>query len=138
MSAVMIKNIEGVPVGFLQQVKWMKEWRLWDKTWTKEGPYRVMQAAGTKPLRGYIDKRQATVVEWVKLRPIFEVCAEETGYEGGRNLREPWWRQADEEQQLEATLKNILAAVGERRRRESERSGGGEGGEEESASGSDG
>ena len=138
MSAVMIKNIEGVPVGFLQQVTGMKEWRLWDKTWTKEGPYRVMQEAGTKPLRGYIDKRQATVVEWVKLRPIFEVCAEETGYEGGGKLCKPWWQQAAVEQQLEATLENILAEVGERRLQESDRRDGGEGGEEELVSVSDG
>ena len=31
----------------------------------------------------YIDRRQATVAEWVVLRPILEVCYKETGYEGG-------------------------------------------------------
>ena len=92
LSAAMLKNLEGVHVGFLRQVTGMKARRLGDKTWTKEGPDRVLQAAGTKSLREYIDKRQATVAEWVALRPIFEVCAKETGYEGGGKLREPWWR----------------------------------------------
>ena len=38
---------------------------------------------GTKPLWEYIDKRQAKVLEWVALWPIFEVCVNETGYKGG-------------------------------------------------------
>ena len=38
----------------------------------------VLQAAGTKPLWEHFKKSQATVVEWVDLRPIFEVCAKET------------------------------------------------------------
>ena len=49
----------------------------------------MLQAEGTKPLREYIDKRQAAVVEWVVLRPIFEICEKETGYEGGGKLRKP-------------------------------------------------
>ena len=75
----------------------------------------MLQAAGTKPLQEYIDKRQAAVEEWVSLRPIFEVCAKETGYEGGGKLHELWWRQEAEDQQLGATLKNISAAARERR-----------------------
>ena len=47
--------------------------RLREVAWRKEGQYRVLQAAGTEPLREYIDKKQETVVEWVALRPIFEV-----------------------------------------------------------------
>ena len=49
----------------------------------------MIQAAGTKPLREYIDKRQAAVVEWVVLRTIFEVYKKETGYKGGGKLRKP-------------------------------------------------
>ena len=60
----------------------------------------MLQAEGTKPLREYIDKRQAKVAEWVALWPIFEVCEKETGYEGGGELREPWWQQEAAEQQL--------------------------------------
>ena len=35
------------------------------------------------PLRDYIKKRQTTVAEWETLIPIFEVCAKDTGDEGG-------------------------------------------------------
>ena len=38
-------------------------------------------------------------------------------------MREPWWRQADAEQQLKAMLKEILAAVREQRQKESMRLG---------------
>ena len=98
----------------------------------------MLQSEGTKLLREYIVKRQATVAESVALCPIFEVCAEETGYEGGGKLCKPWWQQVAVEQQLEATLENILAEVGERRLQESDRRDGGEGGEEELVSVSDG
>ena len=88
-------------MGFLRQVTWMKARRLGDNTWTKEGLERLIQTAGTKPLWEYINKKQAMVVEWVALRPIFEVCAKEKGYEGGgilvicgsgRRLRSNNWR----------------------------------------------
>ena len=39
----------------------------------------MIQAAGEKYLNIYIDKRQATVSEWVALRNIFELCANVTG-----------------------------------------------------------
>ena len=54
----------------------------------------MIQAEETKPLRDYINNRQAVLAEWVALRPIFEVCAKDTGYDGGRRLRELWWQQA--------------------------------------------
>ena len=43
----------------------------------------MIQEAGTQPLHKYIDQRHATVVEWVSLRPIFEVLSNETVYKGG-------------------------------------------------------
>ena len=55
------------------------------------------------------------VAEWVDLWHIFEVCAKETGYEGGGNLQGTWWRKEAAEKQLEAMLKNISEAVGDRR-----------------------
>ena len=124
-------------MGFLRQFTGMKARSLGCKTWTKEGPDRVLQAAGTKLLREYIYQRQAAVAEWVALWTKFEVCTKETVYDGGGKLRERWWRQAAAEQQLKATLKNISAAAGERKQQESDRHGRGEGGEEESASGGD-
>ena len=75
----MPNKLKGVHVGLLQQETWMKSRRLGEETWTKEGTDRVIQVAGTKLLLEYIDKRQSTVAEWVALRPIFEVCAKETG-----------------------------------------------------------
>ena len=116
----------------------MKAQRIGDKTCTKEGPDRVLQTEGTKPLQEYIDKTQATVAKWVALWPIFEVYAKDMGYEGGGELCEPWWRHAAAEQQLEAKLKNISAGAGEWRQREYDRHGGGKGGEEESVLGRDG
>ena len=81
LSSEMLNKLDGVHVGFQQQETGMKARRLGDKTWTKEGPERVLQTAGTEPLQDYMNKRQATVAEWVALCPIFEVCAKETGYE---------------------------------------------------------
>ena len=73
--AAMLNNIEGVRMGFLRHVTWMKARKLRYKTWKKDGPDRAIQAAGTKPLREYIDKMQVVVAETVALWPIFEVCA---------------------------------------------------------------
>ena len=47
----------------------------------------VLQAKGTKPLRGYIERRKAMVAEWVFLRPVFEVCVKEMGFKGGEGAR---------------------------------------------------
>ena len=83
LSAPMAKKLEGVHVGFLRQVT-----RLKDGSWQKVALDKVLREGGTQPLQTYIGRRQATVAEWVALRPIFEVCAKETGYEGGGRLRE--------------------------------------------------
>ena len=138
LSAPMAKKLEGVHMGFLRQVTRLKAKRLKDGSWQKVASDRVLQGAGTQPLQTYIGRRQATVAEWVALRPIFEVYAKETGYEGGGRLREPWWRQTAAEKQLRATLEDILVAAMERRRQEPSRRGGGEGVEEESDSESNG
>ena len=45
-----------------------------DKTWRKVSEETVLEKSGTQPLGTYIDRRQATVAEWVALRPILEVC----------------------------------------------------------------
>ena len=67
----------------------------------------MIQAAGAKHLWGYIDRRQATVAEWVYLRQIIKVCAKETGYEVGGRLSKQWWQQMAGEHQLKTTLKEI-------------------------------
>ena len=48
----------------------------------------MIHVTGTKPIREYIESRQATVVEWVTLRPVFEVCVKDTGFEGGGKEQE--------------------------------------------------
>ena len=77
------------------------------------------------------------MAEWVKLRPILEVCDRETGYEGGGRRREPWRRQTSARNQLGAMLKEILAAARERRIKYGRRgkSGGGDRDKEESENG---
>ena len=117
-------------MGFLRQVTKLKAKILKGVSWRKVAADRVLQGSGTQPLQTYLDRSQTKVVEWVTLRPIFEVCARETGYDGGGKLREPWWRQAAAEKQLRVTLKYFLSAATERRRKESGRRGGGKGGEE--------
>ena len=76
-------------------------------TWRQVAAEMVLEKAGTQSLGTYIERRQATMAEWVALRPILEVCDRETGYEGGGRLREPWWRQMAVRKQLSATLKKI-------------------------------
>ena len=43
---------------------------------------KFFKKAVTQYLGAHIGKQQATVVEWVSLRPIMEVNNKETGYEG--------------------------------------------------------
>ena len=77
-----------------------------------------------------MDRRQATVAEWVALRTIFDVCAVETGYEGGGRLRVPWWRHEAAENQLKVMVEAILAVARVLRQHESGRHGGRKGGSE--------
>ena len=51
------------------------------------------------------------------LWPIFEVCMQETWYEGGGQIRGPWCRQTSADAQLRAFLKEILEDARERRKR---------------------
>ena len=61
---------------------------------------------------------------WVDLRPIFEVCALETDYEGGGRLQVLWWSQAAAEKHLKFTAESILLESRVWRQRESRRRGG--------------
>ena len=75
-------------------------------------------------------RRKATVAEWVFTRPIFDVCAQETGYEGGGILQVPWCSQKAAEDQLRVTVEAISAAARVRRQQGSGRRDGSEGGSE--------
>ena len=68
---------------------------------------KVLKEVSTQTLGTYIDKRQATVVEGVALRPILEIYDRETGYKGEGRLWEPWWRQTAARNQLGETLEEI-------------------------------
>ena len=72
---------------------------------------KVLNKSGIQSLGAYIDRQQASVKEWVALRPILEVRKKETGYEGGGGLQEPWLTQTEAIKQLSVTLKEISAAA---------------------------
>ena len=57
----------------------------------KRGSGKSTQGSGNPDTGAYIDKLQATVAEWVELKPIIEIYDRETGYRGGVKRREPWW-----------------------------------------------
>ena len=50
--------------------------------WETPGAEVVWEASGTQSAMTYIGRHQATVVQWVALRPIIEVCAGEKSYGG--------------------------------------------------------
>ena len=76
-------NLEGVNAGFLRQVMGQKANRQRYKTWRSAAAVKVLKEAVTHTLGSYIDKWQATVLEWVTLRPILDIYNRDTGYEGG-------------------------------------------------------
>ena len=84
----------------------------------------MLQEAETQPLQTDIGRRLAEVVEWVVLQPIFEVCANATGYRGEGRHRETWWCQEEANKQLGATLEDILEAERDQWQWESGRRGG--------------
>ena len=66
-----------------------------DRTWEMARAEVVWETVGLKSKMTYIGRLQETVTHSVALRPIFEVCAGETSYEGGGCRREVCWRQGD-------------------------------------------
>ena len=81
--------------------------RLADGTWDMPRVEVLREAAGTQLAMTYIGRKQATVAQWIALRPIFEGCASKTGYKGGSFRREDWWRQGVTDKKLWATLEEI-------------------------------
>ena len=65
-------------MGFLRQVMGNMYKRHRYGTWRKGADARVLKEAGNHTMGTYIDKWQETVVEWVVLRPILDVCDRET------------------------------------------------------------
>ena len=109
LLAEMSRNLEGVHVILLRQLTGQKAARQRDRTWRSVEAVRVPKEAGIQTLGTYIEKRQATVAEWVALRTILEICDREMDYEGRGRHQERWWRQMADQKQLLASLEEILA-----------------------------
>ena len=110
------KQISGSHTGFLRQVTGKQATRQLDGTWKWEGSKRVLKKAGIQEIHIYIGRCQATVIQWVDLQTISEVCAqEEMVYAGECRIWEPWWRQMTADYQLRATLKETSTDARERR-----------------------
>ena len=90
LLAAMSRKTEGMHLGFFRQVTGKKDKCQRGKTWRSAAAAKVLKESGTQTLGEYIDKRQATVTEWVLLRPILDTCDMETGYERGGRRHEPW------------------------------------------------
>ena len=81
-----------------------------DRTWRSASVEKVLTEAETQTLGEYIDKRKATVAEWVALRPILEICDRKMVYGGNGRQQKLWWRQTAAQKQLGVKLEDISAA----------------------------
>ena len=88
----MSRKMKGVNVGFLNQITGQRTVQQKDRTWWCVVEEKVLKKARIQSLGDYIDRCQATVAEWLALRPILEVCDRDTGYKGGGRRQEPWWQ----------------------------------------------
>ena len=112
----MYKKVEGAHTGFLIQFTGKRAQRIGDGTWETPGAEVVWKESVMKLAMTYICRRQATVAHWVALRPIFDLCAGEKGYEGVGHRTESCWRQEATKKQLRDTLAGVSGEA-ERRRR---------------------
>ena len=71
LSATMEQRIEVVHVGFLRNMKRLKEKRTRESLWCKVAAKKVLQGSGTQPIQTYLDMRQTKVAEWVHKIIIF-------------------------------------------------------------------
>ena len=79
LTETIIKQLEEAHVSFLRQVTHKHAIRRRYGSWGHMTAEVVIQGEGTQNLRTYVYRQQATVAEWVSTRPIFDVCARETG-----------------------------------------------------------
>ena len=80
MSEVMSRKLEGAHMGLLQRIMKQRSVQQKDGIWRQVEAETVIENTVTQPLGTYIDRSQATLAEWVALRPILEVCDRETCY----------------------------------------------------------
>ena len=80
-------NLEEVHMVLPIQITGQKAKRQRDENCQSEAAEKVLKEAGNQSLGAYIDKWQATVAEWVALKPILDIFDKKTGYEGGGRRR---------------------------------------------------
>ena len=64
-----------------------------DGEWITPPPAEALEAAGMYPIDVYIEKRRATVADWVATRPIFEACTRADRLPGVVRNRLRWLHQ---------------------------------------------
>ena len=79
---------EDTHTGFMSQITGKRARRKVDGMWVTPRAEVVQEAAGNQSEMTYIGIRQGVVAQWVVMRPIFEACTRETGYEGGEHRRD--------------------------------------------------
>ena len=100
------KRIEGTHTYFLQMIMEKRAKKFGDGSWETPVAEGIRKAAVTHSDRIYTEQRQATIAQWVELRPLFEVCARKKGYEGGGRRRKVSWSQEATRKKLRATLED--------------------------------
>ena len=106
LLASMENRIEGIHMEFLRMITDKRTKQLGDDIWKTPGAEVIREAVGTQLARIYKEQWKVTVEQWVALRPLFEVCERETGYEGGGGRRKVWWRQEATEKKLRSNLED--------------------------------
>ena len=75
LSSEISKKVEGIHTEFLQLIMGKQAMRLGYSKWETPGAEGIRESVITQSARTYIEIRQATVDQWVFLRPLFEFYA---------------------------------------------------------------
>ena len=63
----------------MRKVTGKRKRRKYNGSWQQKEAKSVLKAPGNQDVQTYINRRQATVAQWVSLHHIFKVCVGETG-----------------------------------------------------------
>ena len=80
MSEGMTRTVEVTHAGFLRKITGNKAWRNTNGMQEILAAGEVLRAAGMHKEATYISRSQGTVLQWVDLHPIFDVCSQEQGF----------------------------------------------------------
>ena len=95
-------------LGLLWNFMGKKSQRTNNGMWSTPAAGEVLRESGMQKSNKYTGRRQGTVYQWVDQRNIFEMCAQEQGFEGGRQRRRSWWRQEALKEFLREKLMGVL------------------------------